>query len=354
MIQLSVKLGERTYPIFLAEGLLADVPLFQSLLKGRPFFIVSNHHLNAYAQALAQTLGVAGGHCLFLEDGEQYKNMQSLNWILEQLTEQHFPRQGVLIALGGGVIGDTVGFAAAVYQRGIDFIQVPTSLLAMVDSSIGGKTAVNVGSAKNNVGAFHQPKAVIMDVQVLTTLPEREYRAGLAEVLKHALIKDADFFAWLVAHRLEIAQRQLPIVLEMIQRSCQIKAQIVEQDEKETSLRMLLNFGHTFGHAIEAYSHYQDFKHGEAVALGMLCALRWNQQVKIEADLRALYQAWNLPETLPPHYLPHRLYELMQHDKKKSTQALRLILLQEVGKAYIHEETNSQKLKHFWQSLCSP
>ena len=250
MIELAVKLGERSYPIFLAENLLTDTDLFKNILKDRPFLIISNRNLTGYAMSLAQTLGASNAHCLFLPDGEQYKNINSLNLILEYLTERHFPRQGVLIALGGGVIGDTVGFAAAVYQRGIAFVQVPTSLLAMVDSSIGGKTAVNVGSAKNNVGAFHQPEAVVMDIQVLKTLPEREYHAGLAEVVKHALIQDSAFFDWLMVHRTAIAQRQPEIILEMIQRSCLIKAHIVELDEKETHLRMLLNFGHTFGHAI--------------------------------------------------------------------------------------------------------
>ncbi len=348
MIELSVQLGEHGYPLYLAEKLLCNSELFTKILKTRPFLIVSNENLTAYAQDLAKTLGVSIDQCLFLPDGEQYKNIDTLNLVLAHLTQIHFPRSGVLIALGGGVIGDTVGFAAAIYQRGIAFIQVPTTLLAMVDSSIGGKTAVNVGQAKNNVGAFHQPDAVIMDVDVLNTLPAREYHAGLAEVVKHALIQDADFFAWLLTHRVEIAQRQPQIVLEMIQRSCQIKAKIVEQDEKELGLRMLLNFGHTFGHAIEAYSQYQDFKHGEAVALGMLCALKWQNQPEIAAQLKRLYEAWDLPSILPAHYDPTRLFELMLHDKKKSATAIRLILLDKIGQGMIVEESDLARLQAFW------
>ena len=351
MTELSVKLGERSYPLFLAENLLSDVGLFKTVLKDRPFFIISNKNLTDYALTLAETLGVSKENCLFLPDGEHYKNMQSLNVILEHLTERHFPRQGVLIALGGGVIGDTVGFAAAVYQRGIAFVQVPTSLLAMVDSSIGGKTAVNVGSAKNNVGAFHQPAAVVMDIQLLKTLPEREYHAGLAEVVKHALIQDKAFFDWLCVQQAAIAERQPKIVLEMIERSCLIKAHIVELDEKEAHLRMLLNFGHTFGHALEAYSGYQDLKHGEAVALGMLCALKWQGQSEMAAQLQSLYRTWHLPTQIPAGYDPQRLFDLMLHDKKKSASAIRLILLEEIGQAYVHEETDFARLKAFWSAI---
>jgi 3-dehydroquinate synthase len=348
MITLSVPLGERAYPLYLAENLLSNAALFKEILRGRPFLIISNQTLSAYAEALSITLQGLPEQCLLLPDGEQYKNINTLTVILEHLTAQHFSRQSVLIALGGGVVGDIVGFAAAVYQRGIAFIQVPTSLLAMVDSSIGGKTAVNVGQAKNNVGAFHQPDAVVMDMQVLNTLPEREYHAGLAEVIKHALIQDQSFFDWLCVHQLDIAQRNLNVVMQMIQRSCEIKARIVALDEKETDLRMLLNFGHTFGHAIEAYSHYKDFKHGEAVALGMLCALKWRGQTDLMQRLKKLYQAWSLPIEIPADYDPQRLFELMQHDKKKSATAMRLILLDDIGQAVIHEETDLAKLQRFW------
>ncbi|MCX7123870.1 MAG: 3-dehydroquinate synthase [Gammaproteobacteria bacterium] len=218
MIHLSVNLAGRSYPLFLAENLLSDSLLFKKTLKNRPFLIVSNQNLTEYAAVLVKTLEASSQDCLFLPDGERYKNIESLNVILEHLTERHFPRHGVLIALGGGVIGDTVGFAAAIYQRGIAFVQVPTTLLAMVDSSIGGKTAVNLGVAKNNIGAFHQPDAVTMDLALLNTLPGREYHAGLAEVLKHALIQDVDFFDWLMIHRTDIAKRQPEIILERMKK----------------------------------------------------------------------------------------------------------------------------------------
>lgn len=342
---LRVHLGDRSYSIFIRSGLLSDKAAWQALIQDRPFCMVSNDKLSLYLTALCKTLGAEPSGQIVLPDGERYKNLDSLKVIFQHLTQRHFPRSGVLIALGGGVIGDVTGFAAATYQRGINFIQVPTTLLAMVDSSVGGKTAVNFEDAKNHIGAFHQPIAVLSDLNTLKTLPDREYAAGLAEVLKHGFIWDKAFFEWLMTHSQELKARD-PVALEKaIRRSCEIKATIVEQDEFETHLRMFLNFGHTFGHAIEAYSHYQDFKHGEAVAIGMLFALEKSIAHGMQGHeglisrVKDWYKIVGLPTELPAHYDQDRLMEIMRHDKKKTAKGgLRFVLLSEVGKAYIHHE----------------
>ena len=342
---LTVHLGDRSYSIFIRSELLSDKAAWQALIQDRPFCIVTNDTLSTYLNILCQTLGAQPSQQIVLPDGERYKNLDSLKIIFQHLTQLHFPRSGVLIALGGGVIGDVTGFAASAYQRGVDFIQVPTTLLAMVDSSVGGKTAINFGEAKNHIGAFHQPIAVLSDVDTLTTLPDREYASGLAEVLKYGLIWDKDFFDWLMAHPAELKARDPHALKKVIVRSCEIKASIVEQDERETHLRMFLNFGHTYGHAIEAYSGYHDFLHGEAVALGILYALKKSIEKGmmghegIIAQVTAWCQALGLPTCVPTHYDQEKLVSLMGHDKKKTARGgLRFVLLNEVGKAYIHHE----------------
>lgn len=338
MIVFQVSLLESSYPILLGENLLSNIDLWQGFIGNRSFCIVTDEVVaTLYLKSLAGALNA--DKYIVLPSGESHKNIETLTKILNYLTESHFPRDGILIALGGGVIGDMTGFAAAIYQRGIDFIQVPTTTLAMLDSSIGGKTAVNVGSAKNNVGAFHQPLAVVMDLSVLKSLDQSEFAAGLAEVIKHALIKSPELFHWMEKNKAAILECDSAILAEMIERSCNIKAAIVRADEKEQNIRMLLNFGHTFGHAIEAYSEYQDLKHGEAVAIGMMCALRYSQvNSELLQKVKALLEFFGLPTTFPKNYDHETLRGLMAHDKKKRQGLLNLVLLKDLGEAYIAQE----------------
>lgn len=357
---LKVSSSKGEYPVMLEAGLLHQAKYWLPLLQGRPFFMVSHENLKAYCEALLATLGATAESLLLIPMGESQKNITTLALILDHLTQAHFPRDGVLLALGGGVIGDLTGFAAAIYQRGINFIQVPTSLLAMVDSSIGGKTGVNFGPAKNNIGAFHAPSAVMMDIHVLKTLPEREYKAGLAEIIKHALIQDAIFFEYLATHVPAIQARDPDILTNIILRSCMIKAEIVAQDEYETGLRRHLNFGHTFGHALEAYSDYQDMVHGEAVAIGMHLALKFSAQLgRLQDDgvlqqVVELFSALGLPLKCPAHYDSKRLLALMLHDKKKKNKNLNLILLEKRGGACIYELTDIHRLQVFLEEELGP
>lgn len=340
MIVFQVPLLESSYPILLGECLLVNSEVWQRFLKGREFCVITDDAVfPLYLDHICKGLNCLSSEAIIFPNGERHKNLETLTHILTKLTARHFPRDGILIALGGGVVGDMVGFAASIYHRGVKFIQVPTTTLAMLDSSVGGKTAVNLGEAKNNIGAFHQPLAVVMDLSTLATLNEREYKAGLAEAIKHALIQSPKFFYWLVQHT-ELILKCDPVTLaELIQRSCEIKANIVCADEREQNIRMLLNFGHTFGHAIEAYSHYQDFKHGEAVAIGMMCALRFTQaEPTLIKDAAALLSAFGLPLVVPATYQQDKLLELMQHDKKKRDGRLNLVLVQELGKAFIKQE----------------
>jgi len=322
-----------SYPILVGEGLLHDQDLWTRLIKARTCIVITDD------QVAPLYLEAFSCDSIVFPAGESHKNFETLQEILAQLTAKHFPRDGLIIALGGGVVGDVAGFAAAIYQRGVAFIQVPTTSLAMADSSVGGKTAVNVGDAKNNVGAFHQPEAVVMDLASLKSLNDREYAAGLAEVVKHGLIQDAEFFNWLLANKEAIKARDATVLKNMIERSCAIKAKIVAQDEKEQGLRMLLNFGHTFGHAVESYSRYQDFKHGEAVSIGMICALHFSKRPEAEIEqVTHLLEFFGLPTTLPKSYDHETLRALMAHDKKKRSGLLNLILLKQIGEAYIQKE----------------
>ncbi len=338
MERLNLSIGDKAYPILMGESLLTHSGLWADLIHNRAACLITDEHV---AALIPLNGGIPASVArLVLPAGEVHKNLQTLSTLLGFLTESHFPRDGVLIALGGGVIGDIVGFAAAIYQRGIEFIQVPTTTLAMLDSSIGGKTAVNFGSAKNNIGAFHQPAAVVMDLTCLKALPEREYVAGLVEAIKHGLIWDTDFFNWIAEHRAALLKRDPSSLRTLIKRSCTIKAEIVAQDEKEQGLRMILNFGHTFGHALEAYSDYQDFKHGEAVAIGILCALRLSplEDQALLTKTEYLFEQLGLPTRLPSHYNHDKLIALMQHDKKKRQGQLNFILLKSAGNAIIQQE----------------
>jgi 3-dehydroquinate synthase len=294
-----------------------------------------------YAERLERALTAAGARVqrIVLPDGEAHKTWEVLDRIFAALLQAQADRRTVLVALGGGVVGDMAGFAAATYQRGIAHLQVPTTLLAQVDSSVGGKTGINHPLGKNMIGAFWQPRAVLIDTTVLKTLPERELRAGIAEVIKYGAIRDAGFFAWLETNMHALLAKNPDALSHAILRSCEIKAAIVAADERETGERALLNFGHTFGHAIEAAQGYGAWLHGEAVAAGMVCAARLSQRVSGLGDddsrrLAALIATAELP-TAPPAIATDRWLALMERDKKVQSGVLRFVLLERLGHAIV-------------------
>lgn len=342
MLRIDVELQERSYPIQIGTGLLSD-PTCYPLKTGSKVMIVSNPTVaRHYLQPLKATLQQIG--CVvnevLLNDGEQYKNLDSLNQIFTALLQAQYGRDGVIIALGGGVIGDIAGFAAASYQRGIPFIQIPTTLLAQVDSSVGGKTAVNHPLGKNMIGAFYQPIAVIIDTLTLNTLPTREMNAGLAEVIKYGAILDYAFFEWLEQHIEALVARDQSTLQHCITRCCKIKSDIVAYDETEQSNRALLNFGHTFGHAIEAHLGYGNWLHGEAVAVGMMIATALSEKLgnltKQDASrLEKLLAQANLPTVSPDGMEPEDYLPYMMRDKKVLNGELRLVLLKKLGQAYV-------------------
>jgi 3-dehydroquinate synthase len=355
--KLQVSLADKQYPILIGEHLIAKPELLTPFIRSQHVMIISNETIAQYhLKSLLQSLQAYQCEVLLLPDGEQYKTLATWQSILENLQQKQFHRDATLIALGGGVIGDMTGFAAACYQRGIDFIQIPTTLLAQVDSSIGGKTAVNLPQAKNFVGAFYQPRAVIIDTCSLKTLPKREFQAGLAEIIKAALIADETFFAWLEANMNALLQLDSTALSHAIYHSCAIKAKIVEQDEKENNIRAFLNFGHTFGHAIEAATHYQQFLHGEAIAIGMQLALQASQHyLALDTSsvkrANALLQQAMLPVQLPSDINRQQLFTLMRMDKKATAQYCRLILLQAIGQPVLYdvvdENAFQQQISHF-------
>src|SRR5690606_15921976 len=305
MKTLHVDLGERSYPLYIGAGLLSDGGLISPHIKGGEALVVTNETVAPlYLAALCDGLSVAKLDTLVLPDGETYKNLDTLRQIYDKLLTRRHSRGTTLIALGGGVSGDITGFAAATYQRGVNFIQVPTTLLSQVDSSVGGKTGVNHPLGKNMIGAFHQPVAVVADIDTLATLSDREYRAGLAEVVKYGLIADRDFYQWLKGHIAEINARDRQTLIAIVERSCRNKAEVVARDEREADIRAILNLGHTFGHAIETVEQYKGLNHGEAVAVGMVMAadlsarLGWLAKADVN-DLRDLLAALGLPVTVP-------------------------------------------------------
>jgi 3-dehydroquinate synthase len=339
---LEVGLGARAYPIHIGAGVL---PRAAELLGARAhdrYVVVTNAIVASHGlAALRGALRDAGAQVdvVLLPDGEAHKNQRTLDDLLTRLLELRAERSTTLVALGGGVIGDITGFAAAIYQRGIPFVQVPTTLLAQVDSSVGGKTGINHPLGKNMIGAFWQPHAVLIDTIVLRTLPGRELRAGVAEVIKYGAIRDAEFFAWLEANMRALLAKDADALSHAILRSCEIKAEIVVADERETGERALLNFGHTFGHAIETAQGYGAWLHGEAVAAGMVCAARLAQRVCGLSDddarrIAALIAAAELP-TAPPAIAPDRWLELMERDKKVQSGVLRFVLLERLGHAVV-------------------
>jgi 3-dehydroquinate synthase len=340
---LTVDLGERSYPIHIGVGLLADAAYYTPYIRGSRVMLVSNETVAPlYLEQLQQALQAFQVDQVILPDGESFKTLDVLNQIYTALLENRHDRTTTLVALGGGVIGDMAGYAAASYQRGVNFIQVPTTLLSQVDSSVGGKTGVNHVLGKNMIGAFHQPQAVIADTQTLDTLPDRELSAGLAEVIKYGLINDADFFAWLEQNMEALLARDKAKLAEAIRRSCADKANIVAADEKEAGQRALLNLGHTFGHAIETGMGYGKWLHGEAVGAGMAMAaemshrLGWLEE-SAKQRINALLVAAKLP-VRPPAMGAEKFMALMSVDKKVLDGQLRLVLLQGIGQAVISDD----------------
>ncbi|WP_165667800.1 3-dehydroquinate synthase [Metapseudomonas otitidis] len=341
MRTLQVDLGERSYPIHIGADLLSKVELFAPHIAGKQVAIVTNETVAPlYLERLTQTLGGYKVQPIVLPDGESFKNWETLQLIFDGLLTVRHDRRTTIIALGGGVIGDMAGFAAACYQRGVDFIQVPTTLLSQVDSSVGGKTGINHPLGKNMVGAFYQPKAVLIDTATLRTLPPRELSAGLAEVIKYGLICDAPFLDWLETHMDALLALEPTALTEAIERSCAAKARVVGADERESGIRATLNLGHTFGHAIETHMGYGVWLHGEAVAAGTVMALEmsrrlgWIDAAERDRSIRLL-RAAGLPIVPPQEMTPAHFLEHMAVDKKVIDGQLRLVLLSRLGEAVV-------------------
>ncbi len=351
MNTLYVELGERRYPIYIGQNLLERGDLLRPWIRGRQVLIVTNATLAPlYLKPLKRALDAYEAEALILPDGEEYKTLETLEGIVTALLEHRFERSCTLIALGGGVIGDIAGFAAACYQRGVDYIQIPTTLLAQVDSSVGGKTAVNHPLGKNMIGAFHQPKCVLADTATLATLKDRQFHAGLSEVIKYGLIRDVEFFGWLEAHLSQLLARDPGALAYAIERSCRNKAEVVAQDERESGLRATLNLGHTFGHAIETGLGYGCWLHGEAVAAGICMAadlsarLGWLDRISV-ARIELLLRKAHLPIRSPAQLTPDRMLELMAVDKKAKDGAIRLVLLKAIGRAVVTSAYDYPALK---------
>ena len=351
---LTVALEERSYPIHIGCGLLGRAELWRPHLNPKMGAVVITNTTVAplYLDKVLATLAELGcpAFSVVLPDGEEYKSWETLNTVFDALLENRCERGTTLIALGGGVIGDLVGFAAACYQRGAPFIQVPTTLLSQVDSSVGGKTAINHPLGKNMIGAFYQPKLVLADLDTLDTLPPREMAAGMSEVIKYGLIRDPAFFSWLEQQAAGLMHRDKALLAQAVYQSCAHKAEVVARDEREAGERALLNLGHTFGHAIETGMGYGSWLHGEAVAAGTVMAallseqLGWLDQAAIER-IKALFRRVGLPVDGPwlaatPLATAQRYLELMRHDKKVSAGILRLVLLQGIGQAVVSADAN--------------
>ncbi len=341
MISLKVDLGERSYPICIGHELLSQSELITQHIPGNSALVVTNETVAPlYMEQIEKSLDGFLHKSLVLPDGEEFKNLDVLKTIYDCLLENRFDRNTTLIALGGGVIGDITGFAAASYQRGVHLIQIPTTLLSQVDSSVGGKTAVNHPLGKNMIGAFYQPRAVIADTDTLNTLEDRQLASGIAEVIKYGLIRDPEFLEWLESNIDSLLDREPEALAYAIKRSCQNKAEVVAADERESGQRALLNLGHTFGHAIEAGMGYGAWLHGEAVATGMVMAARlseklgWINQSEVDRVIDIIERA-NLPVRAPDSMSAERFLELMAIDKKVSDGVLKLVLYKSVGHAIV-------------------
>lgn len=351
-VELKDAANDRSYPIFIGQGLMNQVDLVKPYVKGRQVLIVSNTTVAPLylekAKALFADFEVQEA---ILPDGEEHKTLDVLNQIFDVAIAHRFDRSCTFVALGGGVIGDMTGFAAASYQRGVKFIQMPTTLLSQVDSSVGGKTGVNHPLGKNMIGAFHQPECVVIDTDSLNTLEDRQLASGIAEVIKYGLIEDAEFFSWLEQNLPGLVKRQPDILIEAIERSCQCKADVVALDEKEAGKRALLNLGHTFGHAIEAGMGYGNWLHGEGVSAGSMQAVYLSQLLgdlnQQDVDrAQALFEQAGLP-ILPPNTtdMPNKKFlDLMAGDKKARAGNIRLVLLKSIGEAYVSGDYPAEML----------
>ncbi|MFV0476750.1 MAG: 3-dehydroquinate synthase [Parahaliea sp.] len=349
---LQVELGERSYPIYIGRGLLSSSELLTRHIAGRQVLLISNETVAPlYAQKLKAALG--SGYRLsevILPDGEQYKTITTVEMIFDKALQDNHSRKTTVIALGGGVVGDMAGFAAACYQRGVDFIQVPTTLLSQVDSSVGGKTGVNHPLGKNMIGAFYQPKAVVIDTDTLDTLPPREFSAGLAEIIKYGLICDAAFYDWLLINTPRLLERDKAAIAEAVERSCRSKAAVVAEDEREGGVRAILNLGHTFGHAIETHQGYGNWLHGEAVAAGMVMAAclsarrGWISEPAVKQLIELLQKA-ELPVAPPAEMTLADFKALMARDKKVIDGRLRLVLLKKIGSAAVVDNATESELE---------
>lgn len=358
---LTVELGERSYPIFIGSGLLGQPGLVQPFVQSGQVLVVTNTTVAPlYLEQVRQWLQQSSTAILQLEtfslaDGEQHKHLASVEQIFDRLLELGFNRKALIVALGGGVVGDMAGFAAACYQRGVPFVQIPTTLLSQVDSSVGGKTGVNHPRGKNMIGAFYQPEAVFIDTDVLQTLPERELAAGLAEVIKYGLIADAEFFVWLEQNIERLLRKDAEALQYAIRRSCEIKADVVSQDEKESGLRAILNLGHTYGHAIETEMGYGTWLHGEAVAAGMVMACELSQALgwlapEVTERARQLIRKAQLPIAPPPGMSGNAFERHMQVDKKVLDGRIRLVLLKGLGRATV---TSDFEPRHVAEQLAA-
>ena len=347
---IEVDLGDRKYPIYIGESVLSDKKLLNKNITSSQVLIITNENVAPlYLKHIEKNLDNIKHDVLILPDGESTKSLENLNLIITCLIEKKYNRTCALIALGGGVIGDLTGFAAACYQRGVKFIQIPTTLLAQVDSSVGGKTAVNHPLGKNMIGAFYQPCAVLSDTNVLSTLPEREFSAGLAEVIKYGLIRDRKFYEWLEKNIELVMSRDSRALTYTIERSCTNKAEVVAEDEKESGIRATLNLGHTFGHSIETALSYKGWLHGEAVGCGMLMAADLSMRLDLidqgRVDrVKALLERAKLPIKIPRGIILKDILENMKVDKKSRNGILYLILLNDIGKATITADYTQRAL----------
>jgi len=352
MVTIEVGLGGRSYPIHVGAGLLDRADILAAAIPGRDVLVVTNTVVAPlYLERVCNTLSGYRVRQLVLPDGEAHKTLETAGRILDALVQGGYARDATVLALGGGVVGDMAGFAAACYQRGIAFLQAPTTLLAQVDSAVGGKTAVNHPQGKNLIGAFHQPIAVIADTDTLNTLSDRELRAGLAEVIKYGAILDAPFLDWLQENMSALLAREPQALAQAIRRCCELKARVVEQDEKEHGCRAILNLGHTFAHAIETLCGYGQWLHGEAVAAGMVMAADFSVATGLldpasARRLREIIQQAGLPVS-PPVLLPAAFMQAMSHDKKVLAGRLRLVLLRKLGEAAISDDYPSEELARF-------
>ena len=345
----TVNLRDNSYPIFIGEGASLSLENYEEHITGKDIAIVTNEVVAPmYLKEISSIFSDMNVIEYILPDGEQEKKLKNVHKIIDRLMENGFGRDSTLVALGGGVVGDITGFAASIFMRGINFIQIPTTLLAQVDASVGGKTAVNHKSGKNLIGSFHQPKCVICDSRFLDTLNTAEISAGLSEVIKYGLIHDGEFFQWLQKNIQYILVNDHAVTEYAIQRSCAIKAEIVAQDEKEQSVRALLNFGHTFGHAIEKLTGYDNWTHGEAVAVGMVLASRLSEKMSLITpedvqDIEKILKASHLPISLP-NMDPDELLAAMKSDKKVKDRNIQLVLLKNIGEAFLTADYSQEEL----------